>query len=95
MVLPLLKKPRDDPKQLKNFLPISLLPYPAIVLESYVTQELHSFLPTSNFFHPHQAGLRAAYLTEAVMLSVLIDLKWETDAGPNLHSGITESLHRL
>ncbi|KAJ1210158.1 hypothetical protein NDU88_005526 [Pleurodeles waltl] len=43
----LLKKPTADPSDLKNYRPISLLPFPAKVIEKTVNRQLAAFLETN------------------------------------------------
>ncbi|KAJ1170020.1 hypothetical protein NDU88_001901 [Pleurodeles waltl] len=52
----LLKKPTADPNDLKNFHPISLLPFPAKVIEKTVNKQLTAFLEANNSLDPSQSG---------------------------------------
>ncbi|KAJ1184771.1 hypothetical protein NDU88_001574 [Pleurodeles waltl] len=54
----LLKKPKADPKDLKNFRPISLLPFPAKVIEKIVNTQLTQYLEDNNILDPSQSGFR-------------------------------------
>ena len=68
-----------DPKNPKNFHPVSLLPYPAKILERQVTHTITNFLEAHSPMHPGQSGLSACQSTELMMLSVLDDLRWHSD----------------
>ena len=46
VIKPLLKKPNLDPENIKNYLPISNLPFLSKILEKAVAQQLTAFLKT-------------------------------------------------
>lgn len=64
IVVPSLKKAGNDPHTLKNYRPISLLPYLAKVLEPHVTRCFCSFLEETYFPDPYKAGFRQPILPQ-------------------------------
>lgn len=64
VVKPLLKKPSLDPAELKNYRPISLLPVPAKILESYLNSHLWAYLNDHQLLDGSQHGFRSHHSTE-------------------------------
>ncbi|KAJ1185435.1 hypothetical protein NDU88_002227 [Pleurodeles waltl] len=64
----LLKKPTADPSDLKNIRPISLLPFPAKVIEKTVNKQLTNFLEDNNLLDPSQSGFRTNHSTETALI---------------------------
>ncbi|KAJ1159610.1 hypothetical protein NDU88_000117 [Pleurodeles waltl] len=77
----LLKKPTADPSDLKNFRPISLLPFPAKVIEKTVNKQLTTFLEDNNLLDPSQTGFRTNHSTETALISVTDDIRTLMDNG--------------
>ncbi|KAJ1124555.1 hypothetical protein NDU88_003006 [Pleurodeles waltl] len=77
----LLKKPTADPSDLKNFRPISLLPFPAKVIEKTVNKQLTNFLVDNSLLDPSQSGFRANHSTETALISVTDDIRTLMDNG--------------
>ncbi|KAJ1178195.1 hypothetical protein NDU88_003442 [Pleurodeles waltl] len=77
----LLKKPTADPSDLKNFCPISLLPFPTKVIEKTVNKQLTNFLEDNNLLDPSQSGFRANQSTETALISVTDDIRTLMDNG--------------
>ena len=50
VIKPLLKKPNPDPENIKNYWPISNLPFLSNILEKAVAQQLTAFLETNNVY---------------------------------------------
>ncbi|KAJ1138132.1 hypothetical protein NDU88_004523 [Pleurodeles waltl] len=71
----LLKKPKADPKDLKNFWPISLLPFPAKIIEKIVNKQLTHFLEGNNTPDPSQSGFRCNHSTEIALLATTNDIR--------------------
>ncbi|KAJ1084340.1 hypothetical protein NDU88_004491 [Pleurodeles waltl] len=63
----LLKKPTADPTDLKNFRPVSLLPFPAKVIEKIGNRQLAAFLETNGSLDPSLSGFRANHSTETAL----------------------------
>eukprot|EP00745_Piridium_sociabile_P014216 TRINITY_DN20961_c0_g1_i1.p1 TRINITY_DN20961_c0_g1~~TRINITY_DN20961_c0_g1_i1.p1 ORF type:complete len:306 (-),score=34.33 TRINITY_DN20961_c0_g1_i1:857-1774(-) len=74
MVKPLLKKSNLDPNDLKNYRPISNLPYLSKLLERLVLHQLFSHLTTHNLLSAHQSAYRPGHSTETVLLRIVNDL---------------------
>ncbi|KAJ1134487.1 hypothetical protein NDU88_000938 [Pleurodeles waltl] len=77
----LLKKPTADPTELKNFRPISLLPFPTKVIEKIVNAQLTTALETNDSLDPSQFGFRANHSTETALIAATNDIRSLTDKG--------------
>ncbi|KAJ1198999.1 hypothetical protein NDU88_002837 [Pleurodeles waltl] len=77
----LLKKPKADPKALKNFRPISLLPFPAKVIEKIINTQLTRYLEDNNILDPSQSGFRLNHSTETALLAATDDIRSHLDNG--------------
>ena len=71
IVKPLLKKPSLDKNLLKNYHPISNLPFLSKILEKVILHKLLSQLQTNNLYNPFQSAYRAGHSTETVLLRVV------------------------
>ncbi|KAJ1141705.1 hypothetical protein NDU88_008033 [Pleurodeles waltl] len=80
-IQPLLKKPKADPNDLKNFRPISLLPFPAKVIEKIVNAQLAHFLENNSILDPSQSGFRRNHSTETALLAATDDIRQKMDNG--------------
>ncbi|KAJ8335100.1 hypothetical protein SKAU_G00407390 [Synaphobranchus kaupii] len=69
-VTPLLKKPSLDPSDVRNYRPVSLLPFLSKTLEQAVLNQLSVFLHQNNLLDPHQSGFRSSHSTETALLVV-------------------------
>ncbi|KAJ1088926.1 hypothetical protein NDU88_002080 [Pleurodeles waltl] len=77
----LLKKPKADPKDLKNFRPISLLPFPAKVIEKIINTQLTRYLKDNNILDPSQSGFRCNHSTKTALLAATDDIRSHLDNG--------------
>ncbi|KAJ1099932.1 hypothetical protein NDU88_005025 [Pleurodeles waltl] len=78
---PLLKKPMADPRDLKNFRPISLLPFPAKVIEKIVNRQLTHYLKENNILDPSQSGFRSKHSTKTALIAATDDIRALLDNG--------------
>ena len=74
IVKPLFKKPSLDKNLLKNYRPISNLPFLSKILEKVVLHKLLSHLQENNLSNPFQSAYRAGYSTETVLLRIVNDI---------------------
>ena len=76
----ILKKPNMDPEVLKNYRPVSNIPYVSKLIEKIVAKQLTSYVPTNNLEEAMQSAYRVNHLTETVLC--------------RLHNDIVSSLDR-
>ena len=68
-VIPIYKK--DNPNQLTNYRPISLLPCISKILEKIVYKRLNSFLCANKILNPSQFGFRKHYSTDFAITKLI------------------------
>jgi hypothetical protein len=66
VIKPLLKKPNHDPENIKNYRPISNLPFLSKIWEKAVAQQLTAFLKTNNVYEMLQSNFKPHHSTETV-----------------------------
>ena len=74
IIKPLLKKPSLDKNLLKNYRPISNLPFLSKILEKVILHKLLSHLQENNLSNPFQSAYRAGCSTETVLLRIVNDI---------------------
>ena len=87
LVTPLLKKPGLDSNDMKNFRPVSKLPFISKILENVVLTQLRNHLSSKNLLEICQSAYRKDRSTETAVLSVLDGLL--VSAGERLVSLVT------
>ena len=80
VLTPILKKPNMDPEVLKNYRPVSNLPYVSKLIEKIVAKQLTSYVHTNNLEEAMQSAYRANHSTETALC--------------RLHNDIVSSLDR-
>jgi hypothetical protein len=80
-VTPLIKKPSLDRNVLKNYRPVSNLPFVSKILEKAVLMQLIDYMEANNLFCPVQSAYRAKHSTETALLKIQNDILLELDAG--------------
>ena len=74
MVMPRLKKSGLDPAEIKNYRPISNLPFMSKVIEKLILSQLTRYLTANGLFPKFQSGFRRYHSTETAVLRVLSDI---------------------
>ena len=78
-VKPLLKKATLDPNELKNYRPISNLPFLSKILEKIVLHQLSQHLSDNNLLSFHQSAYRSDHSTETALLRIVNDILYSLD----------------
>ena len=73
-VTPLLKKATLEPNTLKNYRPLSKLPYLSKVFERIVFRRLLDYLNITNKYGPHQSAYSPPHSTETALVRVSNDI---------------------
>ena len=80
-VTPLLKIPSLDIKILKNYRPVSNLPFVSKVLERVVASQLKAYMDYNDLHDPLQSAYKTAHSTETALLKVQNDILRTVDHG--------------
>ena len=79
VIRPHLKKPDLDPNVLKNYRPVSNLPYISKVFEKVVDKRIGDHLVENSLHEPHQSAYRKLHSTETALLKVHNDILQSLD----------------
>ena len=71
---PLLKKASLDPNLMKNYRPVSNLPFLAKILEKVVLMQLTNHLTSNHLTHKFQSAYRAGHSIETALLRIVNDI---------------------
>ena len=74
IVAPLLKKPSLDSENMKNYRPVSNLPYVSKLMEKVVMSRFNAHLDTHELREPLQSAYRAQHSTETALTKVFSDI---------------------
>ena len=88
MVMPRLKKSGLDPAEIKNYRPISNLPFMSKVIEKLILSQLTRYLTANGLFPKFQSGFRRYHSTETAVLRVLSDMPSIQTRSPSLPSSM-------
>ena len=69
-----MKKPSLNHEDLKNYRPVSNLPYLAKLTEKVVVGQLNQHMTDQNLHEPNQSAYRKAHSTETALLKVFNDI---------------------
>ena len=69
-IIPLLKKPKDDPLNPKFYRPVSLLPIMSKILERAVFIQIDSYISENDLLHPCHHGGRAWHSTTTALIEL-------------------------
>ena len=78
-VKPLLKKPDLDQNILKNYRPVSNLPFVSKILEKVVSSRMEDHLASNNLHEEHQSAYRKFHSTETALLKIQNDILQSLD----------------
>ena len=79
VISPLLKKPSLDFNELKNYRPVSNLPFLSKIIEKAVACQLNDHISRNNLLEKHQSAYRKCHNTETALIKISNDLLISAD----------------
>ena len=79
VISPLIKKQNLDVNELKNYRPVSNLPFLSKIIEKAVALQLNNHLSKNNLFELHQSAYRKCHNTETALVKISNDLLLSAD----------------
>lgn len=79
-VTPRIKKPSLDAEQMKNYRPVSNLPYIAKLVEKVVVNQLDRHLLENDLYASHQSAYRKHHSCETALVKICNDIQWALDS---------------
>lgn len=76
VITPIIKKPSLNPDELKNYRPVSSLPFLSKVIEKYVVNTITEHMIDNGLGEPLQSAYRRAHGTETALLKVKSDIMY-------------------
>ncbi len=74
IISPVIKKQNLDANELKNFRPVSNIPYLSKIIERHAVDNISSYLSVNNLGEPLQSAYKPAHSTESALLKVKNDI---------------------
>ena len=74
LITPILKKPSLDPEDLKNFRPVSNLPYISKIIERVVAAQLNKHMSENNLYEVFQSAYKKSHSNETALTRVQNDI---------------------
>ena len=71
----------NNPQELKDFRPVSILPFLSKIIEKVICQQLMEYLDANNILPPNQSGFRTGRSTATALLDVIDDILAGVDKG--------------
>jgi hypothetical protein len=75
VVTPILKQPALNPEELKNYRPLSSIPFLSKIIEKDIYDQLDNYLETNNLYAYHQSAYRKNYSCESALVELIDDLQ--------------------
>ncbi len=81
VVKPLLEQRHFDNTKLRNYRPISNIPFICKIIENIVFNQLNNYLNSNGYLDNFSSGFRAHHSTETALIKIINDVHFNTDSG--------------